>query len=299
MKLDGTWVDTDPANPWIQDGYVPRTVFQPRDIVIVLDRSGSMGQENRIAQAKKSARMLIDLMRPGDRIGIVTFAGTASQLYPPPGQPLTAGEIDSGYLTPGARAAAKAAIATITLGSDGTTIGGGLSLGQQLLDTSDSENRTQIMVLISDGEEISAPYWNTVKSQITVPVSVMSIGTTAQVTLEIATWTHGSWYGHTSGFWVNHIFQSISAETYREDIIDAVKSQVSSGNTVEETVLVNSTVGSATFSLAWPGSDLDLTLVQPDGRVVTPAVAEADPNIEFVSGATCEYYKIFAPQKGA
>jgi len=293
VKLGGIFVEGDHL---ILDNFIPRTLFQPRDIVLVIDRSGSMGLENRIAQAKESAKMLIDFMRPGDRIGIITFAGTAMQLYPPPGQPLTIGEID---LAGAVKNAAKLSLATITLGSDGTTIGGGLRLGQQLLNTSDSENRTQIMVLISDGEEISAPFWNTVKPEITVPVSVMAIGTTAQVTLEIAMWTNGSWYGHTSGFWVNHLFQSISANTYREDIIKEVKSQVPSGGTVEETVLIDSTVGSATFSLAWPGSDLDLIPVQPDGSVITPAVAETDPNIEFVSGATYEFYKIFAPQKGA
>ena len=291
VKLDGEWVDAD---PWIQEGYVPRTFFKPKDVVLVIDHSGSMDLESRIEQAKESANLFVDLMRPGDRIGIVAFDHTALQIYPSPDQPLAEGEIDSlGVI----KNAAKDAVSNITP-SGATSIGSGLLLGQQLLNTSDSENRTQMMILLSDGEENTAPKWNQVKGEITVPVSAMSIGFTAPVLADIVMSTNGSWYGNTSGEWVNYLFQSMIANTYREDIIKAAKSTVPSGGIAEQIVLVDSTVGSATFSLAWPGSDLDLTLVQPDGSVVDPTTAEADPNIEFVSGATYEFYKIFAPQKG-
>ena len=274
--------------------YIPRTFFQPKDIVLIIDRSGSMNQESRIEQAKESANLFVDLMRPGDRIGIVAFDHTALQIYPSPDQPLAEGEIDSlGVI----KNAAKDAVSNITP-SGATSIGSGLLLGQQLLNTSDSENRTQMMILLSDGEENTAPKWNQVKGEITVPVSAMSIGFTAPVLADIVMSTNGSWYGNTSGEWVNYLFQSMIANTYREDIIKAAKSKVPSGGIAEQIVLVDSTVGSATFSLAWPGSDLDLTLVQPDGSVVDPTTAETDPNIEFVSGATYEFYKIFAPQKG-
>ncbi len=253
-----------------------------------------MNQENRIEQAKESAKLFVDLMRPGDRIGVVAFDNTASQIYPPPGQPLTEGEIDiEGLLKNDAQDSIDSIIPR-----GGTSIGSGLLLGQQLLDTSDSENRTQLIILLSDGGENIAPYWNQIKDEITVPVSAMSIGSTAQVLQDIVMWTNGSWYGQTSGEWVNYLFQAISADTYREDIIEAAKSKVLSGSIVEQIVPVDSTIGSVTFSLAWPGSDLDLTLAQPDGSVIDPTVAETDPNIEFVSGATYEFYKIFAPQKG-
>ncbi|HMS00521.1 MAG TPA: VWA domain-containing protein [Anaerolineales bacterium] len=291
VKLNGIFVEGDHL---ILDSFIPRTLFQPKDIVLVVDRSGSMNQENRIEQAKESAKLFVDLMRPGDRIGVVAFDNTASQIYPPPGQPLTEGEIDiEGLLKNDAQDSIDSIIPR-----GGTSIGSGLLLGQQLLDTSDSENRTQLIILLSDGGENIAPYWNQIKDEITVPVSAMSIGSTAQVLQDIVMWTNGSWYGQTSGEWVNYLFQAISADTYREDIIEAAKSKVLSGSIVEQIVPVDSTIGSVTFSLAWPGSDLDLTLAQPDGSVIDPTVAETDPNIEFVSGATYEFYKIFAPQKG-
>jgi hypothetical protein len=53
-----------------------------------------------------------------------------------------------------------------------------------------------------------------------------------------------------------------------------------------------------TFSLFWRGSELDLTLAQPDGRNIDPSVAETDPNVSFVSGGTYQFYKIYNPQAG-
>nr|BFE81797.1 hypothetical protein GCM10020093_043980 [Planobispora longispora] len=60
-------------------------------ILLALDTSGSMCSTdvdpNRITAAKKAAAEFIESQRGGPRIGLVTFAGTAGLLVPPPTTP--------------------------------------------------------------------------------------------------------------------------------------------------------------------------------------------------------------------
>jgi len=55
-------------------------------------------------------------------------------------------------------------------------------------------------------------------------------------------------------------------------------------------------MGTATFAIAWEGSDLDLTLIRPDETIVDHDTN--DPDIEFIEGDTYESYKINAPMHG-
>lgn len=69
------------------DGYVmllvsPRTELDqkiPRDIVFVLDTSGSMMQEKKMEQAKRALHYCLGELSPQDRFGIVQFATTVNQ----------------------------------------------------------------------------------------------------------------------------------------------------------------------------------------------------------------------------
>jgi Ca-activated chloride channel family protein len=60
---------------------LPKDHIQPRDLVLVLDVSGSMAG-NSIIQAKKALRFLLDRLGPKDRFGLITFSDTANQYGP-------------------------------------------------------------------------------------------------------------------------------------------------------------------------------------------------------------------------
>ena len=47
----------------------------PRNLTFLLDVSGSMSPENRLPLIKKAMTMLVDTLRPQDRVGIVVYAG--------------------------------------------------------------------------------------------------------------------------------------------------------------------------------------------------------------------------------
>lgn len=74
--------------PGSGDGYVllmlaPRAEIAqeqrvPRDMVFVLDTSGSMREDNKLEQAKKALKFGLDSLKPGDRFTILNFATTVN-----------------------------------------------------------------------------------------------------------------------------------------------------------------------------------------------------------------------------
>ena len=283
--------------------YYPRTYFTPIDVSLVIDRSGSMSWNRRMLRAQLAASMFVDFMRPGDKIGVVAFNNSASVIYP-------LHTIGYGnYPLPSEKMVAKNAINNL-YASGGTSIGGGLQAGDQDLITNGVDISTgeadpvRIMILLSDGWETSPPFVtddllnNINGAGITVHTLGIDIYADQELLTNIASQTGGSYYYATADG-IRSMFNYLMVKVYGEKVVRSVSGTVPSGATVEENVLVDSTMGSMTVSLLWPGSDLDLTLIQPDGSIITPDVAEIDPHITFTSGATYEFYKIQAPQPGA
>ena len=55
----------------------------PRNLVFLIDTSGSMNQPNRLPLVQESLRLLVDTLTDRDRVSIVTYAGDASLRLPP------------------------------------------------------------------------------------------------------------------------------------------------------------------------------------------------------------------------
>jgi Ca-activated chloride channel family protein len=53
------------------------------NLVFVIDVSGSMGREDRLALVRKALRMLVDELRDDDRVGIVVYGSRGQELLPP------------------------------------------------------------------------------------------------------------------------------------------------------------------------------------------------------------------------
>ena len=107
------------------------------DMVIVLDRSGSM-QGDKINDARQAIVDLISRMTPGDRLGIVSYANSANVNY---GLQL---------VTNVNRARMQNAVWSINAGG-GTNLGGGLQLGLDVLRRAEEAGNQRRLILISDG----------------------------------------------------------------------------------------------------------------------------------------------------
>ncbi len=66
----------------IQGQVIPDTDRKDANLTFVIDVSGSMGYENRLGHVKKALRLLVDQLRPSDKIGIVVYGTNARVVLP-------------------------------------------------------------------------------------------------------------------------------------------------------------------------------------------------------------------------
>jgi len=93
--------NTDPFNvitelaqcPWnnkhqllhigLQGKKIHASNLPPSNIVLLIDASGSMGPPNKLPLVKKSFKLLVNELRPQDKLSIVTYAGAGGVVLPP------------------------------------------------------------------------------------------------------------------------------------------------------------------------------------------------------------------------
>ncbi len=109
----------------------------PSNLVFLIDVSGSMSAQNKLPLLKSSMKMLVNEMRPNDKISIVVYAGAAGLVLPP-----TGGEN-------------KAAIvnALEKLQAGGSTAGGaGIQLAYKVAKEQFVEGGNNRIILATDGD---------------------------------------------------------------------------------------------------------------------------------------------------
>jgi Ca-activated chloride channel family protein len=112
-------------------------VGRPTDLVIVLDRSGSMMGE-KIEHARAAVRELVSQLAPDDRFALVTYSDGAALTIP---------------LAPASAEARAPWLATVaSIAAEGNTnMSGGLDLALDVIERARSAGRTARAILISDG----------------------------------------------------------------------------------------------------------------------------------------------------
>ena len=134
-------------SPWSKDrqilhiglqGYaLPRGQQPPLNLVFLIDTSGSMQSPDRLGLAKKAMNLLVDQLRPEDRVSIVAYAGSAGAVLEP---------------TNG-RSRLKVRCALEALQAGGSTAGGeGLALAYALAQQNFDAKAVNRVVLMTDGD---------------------------------------------------------------------------------------------------------------------------------------------------
>jgi Ca-activated chloride channel family protein len=119
-------------------GYeIPATVAPPLNLVFLLDVSGSMEEEDRLPLAQKALNVLVDQLRPEDRVAMVVYAGAAGAVLGP---------------TQGNQKL-KIRCAVNALQAGGSTAGGeGMALAYALAEQNFDKKAVNRVILMTDGD---------------------------------------------------------------------------------------------------------------------------------------------------
>lgn len=116
---------------------VPRAGQPPLNLVFLVDTSGSMSSQDRLPLATKALNLLVDQLRPQDRVAIVAYAGSAGAVLAP---------------TDG-RSKLKVRCALQSLRAGGSTAGGqGLTLAYDLAKQNFDPKAVNRVILLTDGD---------------------------------------------------------------------------------------------------------------------------------------------------
>jgi len=121
----------------IQGFDIPKGEQPPLNLVFLIDTSGSMWSPDKLPLAQKSLNLLIDQMRPQDRVAMVAYAGSAGAVLAP---------------TDG-RQKLKMRCALNALQAGGSTAGGqGLNLAYALAKENFDPKAVNRVILVTDGD---------------------------------------------------------------------------------------------------------------------------------------------------
>ncbi len=265
------------------------------DHVLVIDRSGSMGSDDKFVAAKDAAKFYVDITRNADGLAVVPYDHDATP---------TAFGMSAVTTVPDVRGNAKGYIQGLLLGG-ATSIGDGLDEAVNRRNASPTGNALCSFVLLSDGMENSSKFWTDVQADVVntgCPVTAIAFGASSDETLmqNIATATGGLYL-------YNDVFVSSAVSAAGVDAVSAAgDTNLDLGGSYEyaasdsegrqrlftekgvvpifqsefelpadqvHDVLIDSSVNEVVFSLDWVtplySKDLELKLRTPDGDLIT------------------------------
>ncbi len=182
-----------------------------------------------------------------------------------------------------------------------TSIGAGLQVGQNQLNAYGSEKSEKAIILMSDGWENTPPMVANILPGIIsdkIKVCTVGLGFNSDMGLlnNIAQQTGCAYKFAATAEALQEIYQDLWSEISGEDTVKKIKETIKPMETITKFAYLDSSMHSATFSLSWPGSNIDLTLIDPNGNEINHNTN--DPNVEFVEGDTYEFYRIDNPTNG-
>ncbi len=281
---DWMWILDYYYKPLEIDVLVP---FIPVDLVLVLDRSGSMSGAP-MQGAKNAAIAVVDMLMRQDRVAVVSFASTANTNVQ-----LTS---DFGH--------AKTEIQKITAGGM-TSFGAGLREAVGELKERGTEGHVPIIIFMSDGHHNTSPapdQWVNECVERGIRIYTIGFGSSPSAVDEtrlkgMAAATGGQYLFAPTIYDMEKVFLMFSLEATGWPLIGEFIGTVAQGETV---VAGDFTVEPDTdyvrVTLNWPGSDLDLIIERPDGTEVD--LGTGTDNIYSGDDAKPEWVILIDPEPG-
>lgn len=259
------------------------------DVSLIIDSSGSMSSSDSTDQRLAAAEVFANNAFNGDSVAVIDFDDSVRVA-----QPITLLSADRSSLISSIR----------TIDSDGQTdIGGGIRLAYQELSGSVSPNR-KAGILLTDGMHNTGSYGDAHSSFASSgwPIYVIGLGQPGSdldpdFLNRIAADTGTDQYVQlTDPNELTRIYFDIARQ--QKCGLDRLDDSMAlaQGESRDVTANIPPRQTSASFLASWPGSTVDLSLVDPSGRQIGPDTQE--PDIFHAKGLTYELYRIDDPDPG-
>jgi hypothetical protein len=271
---------------------------------LVLDRSGSMSEDRGDGQTKydslkEAASIFVDVMVEGDGVGLVRYNQDAQPLQ----GVTTLGAPDDPGNT--ARQDTKNVLTGGGLTPDGSTsIGDGIFEGRLLLDAASGFDLKSLVVL-TDGKENSSRWISDVAPQINEQTYAIGLGTpqnTSAAALQTLTGNHGGYLlitGAITGdnqFILQKYFLQILAGISNAEIVLDPSGLLVHG--IEQRIpflLTDADAGVDVILLTKQPTSVDFRLQTPNGFILEPWRAIAEPAMHYVLSEGVSYYRLVLP----
>jgi chitodextrinase/uncharacterized protein YegL len=261
--------------------------YQNVSVALIIDSSSSMINNDPQDIRKEAAKFFVDLAQTGDKITIIDF-DSAVHTWEPLRE--IESEADKEIL--------KSGIDKID--SYGrTNISAALKYAYNEL-VSDKSDNPKGAILLTDGRQTVGPYTNEHRLFVEKGWPVYTIGLSGGIDINvltrIASETNGKFYRTPTNENLVEIYRELSelfqsGKSIYQDNLLLLPNQI-----VEKTININPNVLQGTFSINWKGSEVELSLIDPQGSKTTSATE--DPDISHAKGSTYEIYRIDNPTPG-
>jgi hypothetical protein len=293
-----------PSPSIIQDiSFPPSPVPAPRDVVIVLDRSGSMSEldatgRTKIEVARDAVSLFVQLVRRGigNRIGMVSFSTKASL---PVDFPLANFEDSSRVALIGNAPYAQGKVGAMTPGG-ATSIGDGLDKARLQLALPGTNPKS--ILLMTDGMENTPPMISDIEKNLAgISVHAVGLGSDKNIDdplLMQLTSAHGGRYTRAgSGVTLQKFFSAAFGQIFETGVLKDPDYFLPGGTIYSAPV--NFTVcgeEAITVAVGWddPVGDLRINVTTPTGR----QLSGASPSVEQAVGRTWTFIRVPLPYNG-
>lgn len=260
------------------------------DSALIIDSSGSMDDNDGDNNRLEAARFFIDRADDNDHITVIDFDDFA----------YVDNEKGTIRIAKDNRVSLKEAVNQID-SAGGTNLSAGLSLAFEQLSSSTSNNQ-KIAVLLTDGDgeysgeaaDYQAKGWK---------IYTIALGSDANDALltEIASITGGQFFKVTTEDAaknaITEIYKKINRTAHKSEFtIHQESMTILPGQVVERYIDVPEGTESLWVDRIIPGSDVEMSLVSPDGTVIDRNTQ--NPNVYHALGATYEIYRVTKPTPG-
>ena len=260
------------------------------DIVLIIDSSGSMEDNDPNDLRKAAAKLFIGLASNASdvQIAVVDFDEFAVTLAP-----LTFADVQKTQLEN----------AVNRINSDGgTDIARGLRQGFEVLSASTAPDAKKAAVLLTDGDDNNPKTLQTYVGSYVAQgwdIHTVSLGFAVDKNLltRIAEATPEGEYHEVNLNQIQEIYNKILAKVTRKSILSSLRGYINQDQQVTKNVLIDNTVGQVDFSASWTGSTIEMVLVDPSGFEITPAIA-ATRGIGYQVAPTFAIYTVDNPLEG-